>query len=286
MTGIGVSLMWLFCALFAGLEAALVTIPLARLRSGAKREARGQDAAFPKLLRNRPGLVAAARFGQASCTAVALGWLATACFSQEMRLAQWSWFALVTVLGFALAWVVPKVVFPHLPLSFLLFLTRILGGIKWPLRPLGQWISRWTVRWGWGESLSARENREAFREFTSSLVSSSASSEDGVLTQDEMEIIRRMMDFDRVTARSLMIPLGSVIAIHIQVPVSTVLNLARENEMDHFPVMGNNGRYVGWVQAFELLKVGNSVEGLEPYLRELIEVRETTSALQALQMMR
>jgi CBS domain containing-hemolysin-like protein len=110
--------------------------------------------------------------------------------------------------------------------------------------------------------------------------------EEGILTREETDIIHQTLEFDRSTAGSLMLPLREVTAVPVGMPVPEVLQLARDTDLNQFPVMDERGDFIGLAPAFDLLKKGQEATSLRPFLRELVRISGETKALQALQILR
>lgn len=95
---------------------------------------------------------------------------------------------------------------------------------------------------------------------------------DGALSPAEREMIENVMNFRRILAGELMVPLSEVTAIPLDMPVEKVIKLARETGLDEFPVMSKSGDLVGIVSAFEMLREQPVAAGAVNFLRRIVKV--------------
>jgi len=275
MTWFTIALLFGLAAVCSGIESALTTIPAARLRHEAERRHNGPGSFHSRFDRRASLvvitlLVGLAAHGFAIC-------LLMHSLAQTAGALTWG----VAVSGYLVVQVfavrvLPKSTFPHFPLSLLVGLSRPAVFLNRLLGPLFHLPRGWTRNL---PSLPSRE-RAAFLELTD-LVGA-----DGTLTPEETGMIHQTLKFDRTPVSTLMLPLRKATTVSLDEPVSAVLALARETDLNQFPVSDGQGEFVGLVRVFELLKRGAGAENLRPFLRDLVRIPGSTNALQALQTLR
>ena len=114
----------------------------------------------------------------------------------------------------------------------------------------------------------------------------------GVLCQNNQisasaaAMIRRVLDYRRLRVSELMVPLRQSMALAQDMPVRVAVELARNQQVESVPVLGEGGHFVG---VFEPALCGPRVPGdrmVRQYMRPLEQIREEEPALRALQRLR
>ena len=83
-----------------------------------------------------------------------------------------------------------------------------------------------------------------------------------------------------------MLPLSRVTAVPLEMPISSVLNLARETNFSQFPVISPKGDLIGLVDVLELLTAEASEGVVRNYLRKLIHTLPTDHAIDVMRHLR
>jgi CBS domain containing-hemolysin-like protein len=115
-------------------------------------------------------------------------------------------------------------------------------------------------------------NEEAFR----SLIEESARS--GVVGAQEQKLIHTILDFERIQVCSVMIPAEQIPMVDIRSKVGDVKNLAREHKSlmmlvyEEIPSI-----VVGMIYVFDLVRAGESAQGLRDFLRAPVFISGETS---------
>ena len=108
-------------------------------------------------------------------------------------------------------------------------MTRVLRPLIFIFRGLAHWIGR-----GFGVDLSEKEPLEVSDEQIETLID--ASQESGLLDEAGGEMIRRILDFDEMTAEQVMIPRTDVQAIEIDTPPNEARDFVTQDGHSRFPV--------------------------------------------------
>jgi CBS domain containing-hemolysin-like protein len=72
------------------------------------------------------------------------------------------------------------------------------------------------------------------------------------LSPTATHLIERMLDYKKLTAADVMQPLTRSIALAAEMPLSTALIVAREQNCTLLPVLGDNGSFIGVLDTTEL----------------------------------
>lgn len=127
-------------------------------------------------------------------------------------------------------------------------------------------------------SLSNRSKPDLFvseEEFRSLI---DESTRHGVVGAQEKELIRTILDFERIQIHSVMTPVAQVAMVDIRSKVEDVKRIARESHSRMLLVYEEiPSIVVGMIYVFDLLLKGESTQGLRNFLRAPIFVPETAS---------
>ncbi len=271
--------------LLSGLESAILSVSPTRLRHAAKKGSR-RARLLERLLLRRDQLLVCILLLNASANLIAFA-LITA---ETVRwLGLWGYLvAFVVSLPVYLVWVesLPKSIFKRAPIRLLSFFLPLLLLLHYTIRPLllllampGHWI---------GSHLGGKQNpgtpketsRAEFRALTEVM------ERDGTLDQRETSMIRGVLDFQRVRVGEVMLSLSQVTAVPQEMPIASVISLARQTAFDQFPVMAPNGDLVGIIDVMELLRNGSNSGTVQQYRRKLVRADPTEAAIAVIRRLR
>lgn len=189
----------------------------------------------------------------------------------------------------------PKSISKRFPFRFLVSSWPVVAAVRWTVLPLVRIASR-MLRWlrladdrpgprdGGGTERHAAllEDREEFKTLAGII------ERDGNLGSDERRMIANIVDFHDVRASDVMIPIGRVTAVPVDMPVASLLALARETGLDQFPVLSRTGDLIGLVDVLEILRSRRSErEGRAfRFLRKLVRVSPDDLALDIVRRLR
>lgn len=269
--------------LLSGLEAALLSVDRARIRSHVLLHSPGARRLEQLFLHRTELLVSILILTNA------LNVIAFALFA--FMLAEWLGpvgylVCFLITLPLYVIWfeLVPKTVFQHFPFRSLQRFVLVLNAIQRVMGPLVR-LGNHLLKWAWKGSPLPEEDpenrREALRAMTSSVY------RDGVLDKDESGLIQRVLDFESVTAQDIMLPLKRVTSVPLGMPANSVVNLAQETGFDQFPVMSLNGNLVGTVRIFDILHNPDRDNlFVRNLLRQPVRTEGSEKAIQVLQRLR
>lgn len=111
------------------------------------------------------------------------------------------------------------------------------------------------------------------------------SEREGSLGSTERAMIHNVVDFRKVRARDVMIPLAQCISVTPQTPVDEVLRLSSSSGVDRLPVIAN-GEAVGLVNVYDILFNGRDQQPLTRYIRRIITAGENEPAYRIIRRLR
>jgi putative hemolysin len=190
--------------------------------------------------------------------------------------------AAVPVHLFALG-VLPKSLFRRFPFRALAALSGVLELATLLLGPIV------TVGGTVGRLLVSRRTTDRARLFAAreELKQVAVQSErEGSLTATERAMIHNVVDFRRVRAREVMVPLAQCITVTPETSVPEVLELSSTSGVDRFPVIAANGEAIGLVNIFDLLFNGREPQPLPRYMRRIITAGENEQAYRLIRRLR
>jgi len=100
----------------------------------------------------------------------------------------------------------------------------------------------------------------------------------GVVSEQEQKLIHTILDFERIQVQSVMIPVEQIPMVNLHSSVSDVKELARESRSRMMLVYEEMPSIVvGMIYVFDLLRKGESAQGLRDFLRAPVFIPGTTS---------
>ncbi len=278
-----ISLCLITSFILSGLESALLSISPARLHQQA---GRGQNKALrlERLLPRQQQLLISILLINAAINLVAFALVTRLTVDSFGR---WGYLiAFLLSLPVYLIWIelLPKSIFKNLSHKALLRFLPILLLIDGITRPF-IYASRPFIKLVSGKSnnnkqLPANAARDELRVLTDIL------DREGVFSSGEKNMIHRVLDFQSLSVNEVMLPLSRVTAVPLEMPITSVLNLARETDISQFPVISSKGELVGLVDVLELLNAAVSQGSVKNYLRKLVETSPDARAIDVLRRLR
>lgn len=134
-----------------------------------------------------------------------------------------------------------------------------------------------SIRFLW-PSFSNRQKEDLFvnEEEFRSLIEESA--RQGVVGEQEQKLIHTILDFERIQVQSVMIPVEQIPMVDLHSSVSDVKELARKSRSRMMLVYEEiPSIVVGMIYVFDLIRKGESAQGLHDFLRAPIFIPETIS---------
>ncbi len=172
----------------------------------------------------------------------------------------------VAFLIYALADLLPKLLFQRFPNRLCLALARPFRLIHLVLRPLVApvaWLAD-ALLWATG---GRRSTGRLFgtREELRLVMQESAQS----LTTDELAMVNRVLDLQTLTVGTLMVPLAKVTSVPADAPVREFLRQCRETGRDRLPVRTRNGSRILGLVSLQHTLYRADIDGAEPVERVL-----------------
>lgn len=295
MTWAVLSLCLVLSFVLSGLESALLTVSLVRIRhSAGEPEPRFGARWLGRAFRHRERLLSAVLLLNDVVTL-----LAFAIVTRELV-------ARVGAAGYVLAFaislpvylfafeLVPKSLFERFPHRLLRFSVPLLWCVE---QSIGRLLALATLLHRPGEedeeneaavetpangtpSPSDTSGRLEFRSLTDIIA------RQGLIGPSETRLIGNILDFPKVEVSRIMIPLARVAAVPLDFPVREVLALARAQQVDQLPVLASDGSLVGLVNVLELLRHPDPQGKVVNFLRRIVRARPGDSARDVLVQLR
>ncbi len=276
-------LLLLLAAILSGLESALLTVDRARIRTQAATRER-EAIQLEHLYNHRQEVLVAVLAVSHACAVLAYALTASAFVRWWGPVGYLLCFLIVVPFAVFALELVPKSIFQHFPYRMLRRFLPLLLVLQWLFGPavrLGTRLVSGLAPESTAPSADLDQDREVFRALTDSV------EQQGVLDKDESGLIRRVLDFEEVTAQAVMLPMREVTAVPLGMPVQQVIDLAEATHYDQFPVLSQGGDLVGVVRLFDLLQL-NDRDGVcvHNILRQPVRTAPNEKALRVLQRMR
>lgn len=188
----------------------------------------------------------------------------------------WAWFPPAAAGGYLLLReVVPAAVLLRDPERVLRRLLPLFRRFEALLRPVAEPLRRLLRRFF---PLSEEVGEEATDEEVEAFLETGE--EEGILEEDEAEMVRGVLELDEMLVREVMTPRPKVVSVESGASVVDVERLVAESRHHRIPVFGKRGegRVAGLVDAVDLIaarRTGGGGGGLAPLLREVQVVPET-----------
>lgn len=106
------------------------------------------------------------------------------------------------------------------------------------------------------------------------------------LSTTTTHLIERVLDYKKLSTSDLMQPLSHSIALAAEIPLSTALIIAREQNCTLLPVLGDSGIFIGVLDISELPVTIPADRLVRQHMRTLEAIPGSLPALQTLQRMR
>ena len=278
-------LVFALCAvsfLFAGIEAGLLSVNPVRLRHHVKQRTRGA-LRLERLLERPERLLVTVLLVTNIADIVALLIATRLLAASYGRAGYWiAGLAAVPVHLFALG-VLPKSLFRRFPFRALAALGGLLETATLLLMPL------LAIGGQLGRLLISRRTTDRARLFAAreELKQVAVQSErEGSLTSTERAMIHNVVDFRKVRARDVMVPLAQCVTVTPQTPVRDVLDLSNSSGVDRFPVISADGQAIGLINVYDLLFNGTDQKPLPRYMRRIVTAGEKEPAYRIIRRLR
>ena len=162
--------------------------------------------------------------------------------------------ALVTFLHVVIGEMVPKNIALAGPDRVALVLTPPLAGFVWLLRPVIyalNWVANHTIR-----AVGIEPKDEVASVFTRDEVAGlvDESHREGLLHEDEHDLVSGALAFDERTARDVLLPREGLVTVPMTVTPREVEELAASTGYTRFPVLDFTGRLVGYLHLKDILE--------------------------------
>ncbi len=94
----------------------------------------------------------------------------------------------------------------------------------------------------------------------------------GALGPAERQMIHNVVDFRVITARQVMVPMEKVRAIPAATRIEELLRQSRDQHLERWPVLDDQGQIVGVVQIFDVALDGRHQGVVERFQRRIVKV--------------
>lgn len=284
--GVLVSLMasLLLSFFLSGLESAILSVSPARLRHEAK-EGDRKALRIESLLTRRELLLGSILLVNVSLNLMAF---VVIVLRTVAWFGAWGWLVAFAVsLPIYLIWVelLPKAIFKRTPLRLLCIFLPLIVAVDVTVRPLFQLLA-WPFQLlaerfaDSGSAPTPGGERAEFRALTEIL------EREGHLPPRETRLIRAVLDFQQIRVEELMLPLSKVTAVPQDMPVSSVITLARQTRFDQFPLMAQNGDLVGVIDVPGLLRDQIGTGPAKQHAHKLVRSQPGDSAIAVIRRLR
>jgi CBS domain containing-hemolysin-like protein len=269
--------------ILSGLESALLSFSPVRLHHLAK-EGQPKALHLERLLARRQQLLVSILILNAAINLVAFALLTHLSVDSFGR---WGYpAAFLVALPVYLVWIelLPKSLFKNFPCNALLRYLPLLSLINMTVRPLISGPLA-LLRLCWGNSSKRKGTpgsgaRDEFRLLTDIL------EREGTFERGEKQMIHQVLDFQRLPVSKVMLPLSRVTAVPLDMPITSVLDLARETQFFQFPAISPQGDLIGLIDVAELLNGDVRSGVVRDYLRKWVHASPSDRAIDVLRQLR
>lgn len=179
--------------------------------------------------------------------------------------------------------VLPKSLFRRFPiraLGRLASLLEVVSLILWPVLELGSLLRR--VLFGRQSAKRARlfAGREELKQITGQ------SEREGSITATERAMIDNVVDFRRIKARDVMVPMSHVVAVRPNSTIPQATELAQAANVDRLPVITEQGNATGLINILDVLLDKDGEQSLLRYIRRIVTATEDEPAFRVVQRLR
>lgn len=179
--------------------------------------------------------------------------------------------------------VLPKSLFRRFPiraLGRLASLLEIVSFVLWPVLELGSLLRRLLFGKRSGEHARLFAGREELKQITGQ------SEREGSITATERAMIDNVVDFRRVKARDVMVPMSRVVAVRPNATIPEATELAQAANVDRLPVITEQGNATGLINVLDVLLDKGGDESLARYIRRIVLATEDEPAFRVVQRLR
>lgn len=268
--------------LFAGIEAGLLSISAVQLRHHVKQKTRGARR-LERLLEHPERLLVTVLLVTNVVEIIALLLATHELTSRFGTLGYGIAIAAAIPIWLFVLRVLPKSLFRRLPLPALAAVGGLLETTSLILSPvimIGRQLGRFLLpRRGSkrGRLFAAREELKQV---------AVQSEREGSLTSTERAMIHNVVDFRKVRARDVMVPLADCLAVTPDTPAEQVLQMSRSTGLERFPVISGDGQAIGIVNVLDILLDGSAPKPLPRYMRRIVNASDHEPAYRVIRRLR
>ncbi|MDF9823798.1 putative hemolysin [Breznakia sp. PF5-3] len=223
----------LLSACFSSSETAYSHVNGIRLKNMAKEGNKKAEVAY-QVYRNLTAAITTILIGNNIVNILATS-LATLLFSQlfgELGVAIAT--AVMTVLILVFGEITPKVIAQSKPEAICMFMARPMLILMAVFKPVSSIAVSAQSKWEDGEDIKkVTATEDELLEIVSTI------EQEGVLVQDERELIESVIEFDDTSIKDVMVPRDEVIWIYDNASYTTLKKIVRENKLSRFPVISH-----------------------------------------------
>jgi len=268
-------------AAFAGIEAGLLSVNRARLRT--QKDRGDQNAQLLSKLLDRPGELLATVLIVTNL--VNIGALALIVRLLVNAVGPYGY-----LLALILAWpifvfvveVLPKSLFRRFPYRALAMMARILWVARALLLPFLYILDRL----GAFRSSDRDDQTSIFVARQEMKFVTQEGERLGTMTEEERRLIHRVIDFRALRLTDVMVPFSEVTYVKIGTPVEEAIEVGLRHDLDRLPVLGEDGQFVGLVNVLDLLFDQQPDTTVNQYLRRMIAAKENASTFPLIRRLR
>ena len=286
MVWLGIFLCIGISMLFSGLESAILSVSLVRIRFRAKEK---ESAAIKllKLFEHRERVLISILLLNTLSNLLAFAALTT-------MMGRWAgnWGYVIAFFGALPVYLLfiellPKSIFKMYPYRMLETFLPVLRAAFYSVAPV-IWLGAQVVElFRSSESRQARGERSPgdgkLNEFR---IIAAISEEQGELGEMEAAMIHSVLDFRSCTVKDVMLPIANVTSVPANMPIGQVLEIARKTDFSHFPVMDEGGDLIGILNVYEALREGNRQRPAYSIIRRLVRTTTDDSGTVAIRTLR
>lgn len=235
-------------ALFSSSETAYSSVNGIRLKNLAKEGNKKAELAY-QVWKNSTAVITSILIGNNIVNILATS-LATMLFSQLLGSAGVAVAtAVMTVLILVLGEITPKVIAQSKPESICMFMARPMSILVKVFKPLSSIAVVAQTKWEDNDEVKkVTATEDELLEIVSTI------EQEGVLVQDERELIESVIEFDDTSVKDVMVPRDDVIWIYDNASYTTLKKIISENKLSRFPVISHETlKVVGVLRVRDIL---------------------------------
>ncbi len=263
--------------LLSGMESAVLSVSRVRVRHAAEDDDERAAQLLP-LLSDRESLLGAVTVANHMANVSAFGLII---WQLVKLMGHWGYavgFLLALPVFIVVLELLPKTLFRRFPFRVLRQLVPLLSFIawfRWPFRAISHLPA---LPDDTGEQSSG--SRDELKRLILSMA------EDKLLPSSAARLMERVLDYRRCSARSVMVPLGEIVAVSPDMTVSMAAQIARQHGFSALPVLGPQGGFASIFDASALPPGVPEDRLVRQHMRPVDEVPMNLSALAVLQRLR